>query len=88
MMLKEQLKSCTLIGLGRWNYMNLAYKIGLIDDFKHMETESMINGAIAKLTDLREGDRIRSEVRVDKKNKKKTPTALKIYVDRATTPGG
>ncbi len=52
------------------------------------ETEIMINGAIAKLTDLREGDRIRGEVRVDKKNKKKTPTALKIYVDRATTSGG
>ncbi len=52
------------------------------------ETEIMINGAIAKLTDLREGDRIRSEVRVDKKNKKKTPTALKIYVDRAAPPGG
>lgn len=52
------------------------------------ETEIMINGAIAKLSDLREGDRIRSEVRVDKKNKKKTPTALKIYVDRATPPGG
>jgi redox-regulated HSP33 family molecular chaperone len=49
------------------------------------ETEIMINGAIAKLTDLREGDRIRGEVRVDKKNQKKTPTALKIYVDRANT---
>ena len=52
------------------------------------ETEIMINGAIAKLTDLREGDRIRGEVRVDKKNKQKTPTALKIYVDRATATGG
>lgn len=46
------------------------------------ETEIMINGAVAKLADLREGDRIRGDVRVDTKKGKKRQVALKIYVDR------
>ena len=46
------------------------------------ETEIMINGAIAKLSDLREGDRVRGEVRLEEKQSEKIQTALKIYVDR------
>ncbi len=46
------------------------------------ETEIMINGAVAKLRDLREGDRVRGEVRVEKKRGHKKQIALKIYVDR------
>ncbi len=47
------------------------------------ETEIMINGIIARLQNLREGERIRGEVRVEKKRGKKIQTVLKIYVDRA-----
>lgn len=46
------------------------------------ETEIMINGAVAKLKDLREGERIRGEVRIEKKGGEKKRIALKIYVDR------
>ncbi len=46
------------------------------------ETEVMINGAVAKLKQLRPGDRVRGEVRVEKKRGKKRQIALKIYVDR------
>jgi hypothetical protein len=50
----------------------------------------MINGAIAKLKDLREGERVRGEVRVEKKSGVKKQIALKIYVDRPKpiTPDG
>jgi hypothetical protein len=48
------------------------------------DTEIMINGAVAKLADLREGDHVRGEVRIDKKGGRKTQSALKIYVDRPT----
>ncbi len=58
--------------------------IGLVTS----ETEIMINGAVAKLGDLREGDRIRGDVRVDTKQGKKRQVALKIYVDRAQPVGG
>ena len=51
------------------------------------ETQIMVNGAIARLRDLREGDRIRGEVRVEKKGDDKIQTALKIYVDRPTPVG-
>lgn len=51
------------------------------------ETEIMINGAMAKLADLREGDRVRGEVRVDKRSGEQTQTALKINVDRAEPTG-
>ena len=49
------------------------------------ETEIMINGAIAKLKDLREGDRVRGEVRIEKMGERKRQIALKIYVDRPTS---
>lgn len=51
------------------------------------ETEIMINGAAAKLADIRVGDRVRGEVRVDKKGNQKTLTALKIHIDRARPIG-
>ena len=51
------------------------------------ETEIMINGAVAKLDDLREGDRVRGDVRVDSKQGEKRQVALKIYVDRAQPVG-
>ena len=51
------------------------------------ETEIMINGALATLADLREGDRVRGNVRVEKKGGERRQIALKIYVDRPK-PGG
>ena len=55
------------------------------------ETEIMIDGAVATLKDLRDGERVRGEVRVDKKDGKKAQTVLKIYAERAksgSTSGG
>lgn len=51
------------------------------------QTEIMIDGAIAKLKDLREGERIRGEVRVEKKEGKKVQNVLKINVDRPKSGG-
>jgi len=52
------------------------------------ETEIMINGVLSKLADIKEGERIRGEVRVETKNGERRQIALKIYVDRATAVGG
>ena len=55
------------------------------------DTEIMINGALAKLSDLREGDRIRGKVRVEKKGRQQTRTILQMRVTRAEptpTEGG
>lgn len=52
------------------------------------ETEIMIDGVAAKLSDLREGEHVRGDVRVEKKNGKKVQTALKIHVDRPKPVGG
>jgi hypothetical protein len=46
------------------------------------ETEIMIDGAAATLKDLREGDHVRGEVRVDKQRGKKVQTIVKMHVDR------
>lgn len=46
------------------------------------ETEIMIDGAAATLKDLLEGDRVRGEVRVQKKGEKKVQSVLKINVER------
>lgn len=47
------------------------------------ETEIMINGASAGLKDVREGDVVRGEVRVQKKGGQKKLVVLRIHVDRA-----
>jgi len=52
------------------------------------ETEILINGAVAKLKDLREGERVHGEVRVEKKGREKRQVAIKIYVDRPKPVGG
>ena len=46
------------------------------------ETEIIVNGVVAKLKDLHEGERIRGEVRIEKKGGKKQQIVLKVYVDR------
>jgi hypothetical protein len=51
------------------------------------ETEIMIDGAVATLADLREGERVRGDVRVEKKGGKKIQTIVKIVADRAKTGG-
>jgi len=51
------------------------------------ETEIMIDGAVGTLADLREGERVRGEVRVEKKSGKKLQTIVKIVADRAKTGG-
>ena len=55
--------------------------------FVTKETEIMIDGALATLADLREGERVRGEIRVDKKGGERTQTVLKLYVDRAKRGG-
>jgi hypothetical protein len=54
------------------------------------ETEIMINGAIARLKDLREGDRVRGDVRVEIKGEQRRNVAVRIYVERPqpTAAGG
>ena len=47
------------------------------------DTEIMINGALARLEDIRPGEHVRGEVRVQKKGEQKEQIALKIYIDRA-----
>lgn len=47
------------------------------------ETEIMINGAIATLADIKIGERVRGEVRVEKIGEERRHTALKINIDRA-----
>ena len=46
------------------------------------ETEIMINGAVATLADLRVGDRVRGQVRIEKKGEQRIQVAVKIHVDR------
>ncbi len=52
------------------------------------ETEILINGVVAKLSDLRVGDRVRGEVRVEKDGQDRKQVALKIYVSRAASGNG
>ena len=52
------------------------------------ETEILINGVVANLKDLREGDRIRGQVRVEKKRGLSERIALKIIVHRPKPVGG
>lgn len=52
------------------------------------ETEIMINGATATLADLRDGDVVRGDVRVEGKGSEKKQVALKIHVERAVPVGG
>lgn len=47
------------------------------------ETEIMIDGTAATLKDLRDGDRVRGEVRVDKVPGRKTQTIVKIDANRS-----
>jgi len=52
------------------------------------QTEIMINGAAAKLSDLHSGERVRGDVRVEKRGDQRMLTALKIYADRAIPAPG
>lgn len=47
------------------------------------ETEIMINGAIASLADVKVGERVRGEVKIEKVGEVRKHTALKINIDRA-----
>ena len=47
------------------------------------DTEIMISGVLARLEDIRVGEHVRGEVRIQKKREKKERIALKIYIDRA-----
>lgn len=50
------------------------------------ETEIVINGALAKLADLKAGDDVRVDVRIAKGSDEPTPIVLKIRVERAPSP--
>lgn len=52
------------------------------------DTEIIINGVISTLKDLREGDRVRGEVRIEKRGNQRIQTAIKISVDRPKPVGG
>ncbi|HNQ23726.1 MAG TPA: hypothetical protein PKK06_11585 [Phycisphaerae bacterium] len=53
-----------------------------------LDTEIQINGVIARLEDVREGEYGRADVRVDKKgNGEPTYTVVKMYVERAKPIG-
>ncbi|MBI1826425.1 MAG: hypothetical protein HY287_11540 [Planctomycetes bacterium] len=49
------------------------------------DTEVMINGAVGTLRDIRQGEKIRGEVRIDKKGGERIQTVLKIRIDRPKT---
>ncbi len=51
------------------------------------ETEIFINGVASKLKDIREGDRVHGEVRIDKGSEPRIQTALKITIDRPKPVG-
>jgi len=51
------------------------------------ETEVMIDGAVATAKEIKVGERVRGDVRVDKKGDARIQTVLKIYVDRPKTEG-
>jgi len=51
------------------------------------ETEVLIDGVIATVKEIHLGERVRGDVRVDKKGNKKTQTVVKIYVTRPKTEG-
>lgn len=46
------------------------------------ETEIMINGALAKLSELKVGERVRGQVRVTKHNNERKQVVLKITAER------
>jgi len=46
------------------------------------ETEILIGGAVATLADIREGDRVRGDVRVEKIDGKRTQSILRINIER------
>ena len=60
----------------------------LLDSLITILSEIIINGVVSKLEEIKEGERIRGEVRVEKKEGERRQVALKIYVDRATAVGG
>ena len=48
-----------------------------------LDTEILINGVVARLEDVREGECGRADVRVDKSGDQPTYTMLRIRIDRA-----
>ena len=46
------------------------------------ETEIMINGAIAELSQIKEGERVRGDVLVDRSGEERTYRILKMHIDR------
>lgn len=59
--------------------------------FLTRETEVLINGAAGTLKDIRPGERVSGEVRVEKKKGERVQTVLKIRLDRPrseSTTGG
>jgi hypothetical protein len=50
------------------------------------DTEIMINGALAGLSQIRKGEAARADVLVDRSGEERTYKVLKIYIDRPTEP--
>ena len=51
------------------------------------ETEVMVNGAVGTPKDIRSGERVAGEVRIEKKKGERIQTALKIRIDRPVSQG-
>jgi len=51
------------------------------------ETEILIDGTLATLADIREGERIRGEVRIDDVDGQERKTVMKIHIERAKPIG-
>lgn len=52
------------------------------------DTEIMIDGTVASLKDIREGEQVRGEVRIDKKGDERIHTVLKITIERPKADAG
>ncbi len=52
------------------------------------DTEIMIDGTVASLKDVREGEYVRGEVRIDKKGDERIHTVLKITIERPKADAG
>lgn len=51
------------------------------------ETEILIDGTLATLADVRQGERIRGEVRIEKVDGQERKTVVKIHIERAKPIG-
>lgn len=85
---KINLKSDTT-GTIQVSFYSERHKTEIVDEGEITpETEIVINGAQSTLKDLRVGERVRGEVRIDEVDGKKRRVAIQIVADRPEPVGG